>query len=191
MRSNLSNEGLNSKLGKNLAMRYSFCFVCLVILSACQRQGDQSQSHQTETSQVNYGVEQNPPQANIASLTATEVQNLIALQDRIVQQPDEIAFRRELGEKAIHAQAGVVWTVGRARLPGGASAGAVAKSQAEVAARIDAGRWAAYLLEWRQNDYATNFGSIQAKVPGNEVVNTSCTDSTCVVLVKTLLRNFP
>ena len=163
----------------------SLASLMLLSLSACTQQGEQSPPRQSETSQINYGVEKNPPQASIPPPSAAEVEVLIGMQDRIRQQPNEISLRRELGEKAIQEQARVVWTVGRAKLPGGAAAGAVAKSQAELAARIDAGRWAAYLLQWRGNDYATDFGSLQGRAPASEVAGVSYSDSSCVVLLKT------
>lgn len=126
-------------------------------------------------------------QAEARVPSETEVQALLALQVRIMQQPQELALRRELGQKAVDANAGVAWSIGRAKISSTAASPNIAQSQAELAARIDASRWAAYLLAWHKNDYATNFGAIQGQVPAGEVVSKVVTDSTCVVVMKTNL----
>src|SRR5262245_24365883 len=131
-------------------MRTSICFwgaICLVF-SACRNQSENSQPRQAETAGANYKVEQNQPQANVIVPSRAEAEAISAMQDRVAQLPEEKAVRRELGTKAIDVAAGVLWTVGHAKLPGGAAAGGVARSRAELAARLDASRWAAYLLEW-------------------------------------------
>jgi hypothetical protein len=64
----------------------------------------------------------------------------------------------------------------------------VALRQAEMAATLDASRWAAYLLEWRKTDYATKFGSLKASVPGATVVRKATNDSLCVVLARVPLQ---
>lgn len=125
---------------------------------------------------------------NAAMQSEFEVQELMALQDQIMKNPEEIALRRALGEKAIVVEAGVVWSIGRGKISMPARPLNVAQSQAELAARIDAARWAAYLLDWHKNGYATAFGELKAQVQGGEVLNKILTDSTCVVLVKTPLH---
>jgi hypothetical protein len=171
-------------------MRFNICLWGLmgIILNACQSQSEHSQPRQPETEGANYTVEQTQPQPNVVIPSVAEVQEIRALQDRVAQRPEEIAVRRELGGKAISVADDIVWTVGHAKLPGGSAAGGVARSQAELAARLDASRWAAYLLQWHKTDYAANYGSIHARVSGSEVVNTSYTDSTCVVLLKSALK---
>ncbi|MGH7494211.1 MAG: hypothetical protein ACREOO_17710 [bacterium] len=162
----------------------AMCFV----FCACRSQGESSPPRQNQTEGTNYTVERNEAQANVVVPSLAEAQAIRALQDRVAQRPEEIAIRRELGAKAIDLAAGVLWTVGHAKLPGGAAAGGVVRSQAELAARLDASRWAAYLLQWHKTDYAANYGSVQARVGATEVVNTSYTDSTCVVLLKCALE---
>ncbi len=171
-------------------MRFFFYLIGLagMMLHACQNQSEQSPSREVEAGQANYSVEQNQPQSKVDHPSAAEIQTLIALQERVVHQPGEISARRDLGEKAINASAKAIWTVGRATLAREAPAGAVARSQAELAARLDASRWAAYLLEWQKNNFATNFGAIQGQIPASEVINTSYTDSSCVVVLKTSLQ---
>jgi len=116
-----------------------------------------------------------------------EAQAIWQLQEKVMQQPQEIAARRELGARAIDAAAGTLWTVGRGRIPTGESMIALAQAKARQAALMDATRWAAYLLEWQKNDYATAFGSLQGAVPNGVIVRETMTDSLCIVLVKTTL----
>jgi len=120
--------------------------------------------------------------------SVTEVDSLSTLQQQIMQQPDNAALRRELGRRAIDAGASVVWTVGKGRINPNATPANVAINQAKMAAAIDAGRWAAYLLEWHKTDYATNYGEIQAYIPGVKIVREAFNDSLCVVLVQVPLK---
>lgn len=114
-------------------------------------------------------------------------QALLALEEKIMQQPEGAALRREFGAQAIDAAAGVIWTVGRGKIPPGESIAALAQNKARQAALLDASRWAAYVLEWQKNDYATAFGALHGEVPNGIIVNETFSDSMCVVLVKTSL----
>jgi hypothetical protein len=118
----------------------------------------------------------------------SEADSLLQLQQQIMLQPDNVSLRRELGQRAIDANAGVVWVVGKGRLKPNASGSNVAASQAKMAATLDASRWAAYLIEWQKTDYAMNFGAIQASVPGVKVVRESVNDSLCIVLAQVPLK---
>jgi hypothetical protein len=121
-------------------------------------------------------------------LTESEADSLLQLQQQIMQQPNEVALRRELGRRAIDANAGVIWVVGKGRINPKASTLNTALNQAKMAATLDAGRWAAYLREWQKTDYATDFGKIQASIPGVKVIRESMTDSLCVVLAQVSLQ---
>lgn len=165
-------------------------FIALLLafmLNACTRSANQ-QPRAPETGGAVSASETTETQAEARVPTAAEAQALLALQERIMQQPQEVALRRALGQKAIDANAGVVWSMGRAKISTVAASPNVAQSQAELAARIDASRWAAYLRAWHTSDYAADFGAIQMQVPGGEVVSKTVTDSICVVLLKTSLR---
>jgi hypothetical protein len=118
----------------------------------------------------------------------SEADSLLQLQQQIMQQPDDAALRRELGRRAIDANAGIVWGVGKGRINPKASIPNSAANQAKLAATLDAGRWAAYLIEWRKTDYATKFGALQANLPGVKVVRESFTDSLCIVLAQVPLK---
>jgi hypothetical protein len=117
-----------------------------------------------------------------------EADSLLQLQQQIMQQPNEVALRRELGRRAIDANAGAIWVVGKGRVNPKASTPNAAANQAKLAAAIDAGRWAAYLIEWHKTDYATNFGEVHANIPGVKIVRESFNDSLCVVLAQAPLK---
>ncbi|MGH7450328.1 MAG: hypothetical protein ACRENG_03215 [bacterium] len=124
----------------------------------------------------------------VRELSEAEADTLLQLEQQIMQQPENEALRRELGRRSIDANSGVIWVVGKGRVNPQASIPSVALSQAEMAATLDANRWAAYLLEWRKTDYATKFGSLQASVPGATVVRKATNDSLCVVLARVPLQ---
>jgi hypothetical protein len=134
---------------------------------------------------LNAGVAAGQP-ARVPS--ESEADSLLLLQQQIMLQPDNVGLRRELGQRAIDANAGVAWVVGKGRLKPNASNSNVAASQAKMAATLDASRWAAYLFEWQKTDYAMNFGTIQASVPGVKVVRESVNDSLCIVLAQVPLK---
>lgn len=115
-------------------------------------------------------------------------QALLALEEKIMRQPEDAALRREFGAQAIDAAAGVIWTIGRGKIPPGESIAAIAQNKAKQAALLDASRWAAYVLEWQKHDYATAFGALRGEVPNSTIVNETFSDSMCVVLVKTSLK---
>jgi hypothetical protein len=117
-----------------------------------------------------------------------EADTLLQLEQQIMQQPENVELRRELGRRAMDINSGVIWTVGKGRVNPQASTPSVAFSQAEMAATLDASRWAAYLLEWQKTDYATKFGSLQGSVPGATVVRKVTNDSLCVALVRVPLQ---
>ena len=165
-----------------------FSITAFMVVTACRQEPDSAAPRQPETSGAASVAEATPSQPSPRIPTEEEMQTLLVLQDRVKLEPDDLALRQELVQKAVDLEAKVVWSVGRAQLLPQAQSSAVAKSQAELAGRIEAARWAAHLLEWHRNGYATAFGSIHAHVPGNSIVNTIVTDSTCIVLVKTALE---
>lgn len=159
----------------------------VVIYSSCAQQGEQ-QPREPESSGALSASENAAMQTDLRVPSEFEVQELLALQDQIMKNPEEIALRRALGEKAIVVEAGVVWSIGRGKISLSARPLNVAQSQAELAARIDAARWAAYLSTWHKSDFGTPFGAMKAEVSGGEVVKKILTDSTCTVLLKTPLE---
>ncbi|MCI0692083.1 hypothetical protein L0337_08780 [candidate division KSB1 bacterium] len=174
-------------------MRSSFLLLILLVSLTCwtcqaNREKDQPQAADS------IGAAKISAQAGavggevVRELSEAEADTLLQLEQQIMQQPENEALRRELGRRAIDANSGVIWAVGKGRVNPQASSPSVALSQAEMAATLDASRWAAYLLEWRKTDYATKFGSLQASVPGATVVRKATNDSLCVVLARVPLQ---
>jgi len=158
-------------------------FLVLLAVISCQQEPEQGQLRQPENTGAIPAIEEGQSQPVERIPTDQEILNLFALEDRILQQPDDRALRRALGEAAADVQAGIIWTAGRAKIKAGAPSPAIARSFAEQAAFVDASRWAAYILEWLENDYATEFGKIQGRVPGGKIVKSAATDSSVVVVV--------
>jgi len=148
-------------------------------------QADSTGSLQVTETALNAGAVPGQP-ARV--LTESEADSLLQLQQQIMQQPHAITLRHALGRRAIDANAGVIWVVGKGRINPKAATLSTALNQAKMAATLDAGRWAAYLLEWHKTDYAADFGKIQARVPGVKVVRESMTDSLYLVLAQVSLR---
>lgn len=161
--------------------------LAVCIFFACAERAQQ-QPREPESGGALSASESTAIQSEVRVLSEAKRQELLALQDRIVKNPEDITHRRALGEKAIEAETGVIWTVGRGKIPVSAASPHVAQSQAELAARIDAARWAAYLSEWRKNGFATPFGALNAQASGGEIVSKIMSDSICVVLLKTALQ---
>jgi hypothetical protein len=148
-------------------------------------QADSTGSLQATETALNAGA---VPGQTARVLTESEADSLLQLQQQIMQQPDAVTLRRELGRRAIDTTAGVIWVVGKGRINPKATTLNTALNQAKMAATLDAGRWAAYLREWQKTDYAADFGKIQASVPGIKVVRESMTDSLCIVLAQVSLQ---
>lgn len=162
-------------------------------LWACNDSHKPEQPAETESTGSLRAPEQTPnagmtvePAGRVPS--ESEADSLLQLQQQIMQQPENPILRRELGRRAIEVNAGVVWVVGKGRINPKAPTLNTALNQARQAATLDAGRWAAYLLEWHKTDYAASFGKIQANLPGLKVVREAINDSLCVVLAQAPLK---
>jgi hypothetical protein len=171
-------------LGKGMMKQISLLLAALTVWGwACRNQADRGQPGEAtfvgSAQQPEGGVSES---IQVPSEAASDT--LLQLQRQIMQQPENAALRRELGHRAIDEQSGVIWAVGIGKVNPQASSPSVAQSQAEQAALADASRWAAYLIEWRKTDYATNFGTLQGNVPGVQLVRKAVTDSLCIVLAQ-------
>jgi hypothetical protein len=163
----------------------------LLGLGACQSDGEREQPEDAGSAgAANFSEHAGATTIDgpVREPSEAEADSLLQLEQQIIQQPENVVLRRELGRRAIDAKAAVIWTVGRGRVNPQASSLGVALSQAEMAATLDASRWTAYLIEWQKNDYATKFGSLQARVPVATVVRKSTNDSLCVVLARAPLQ---
>lgn len=170
-------------------------FVIVAGLTACNsgsQQGQPASGNSSGSLQMSETVSSIDSAAAVASATRmlneNEVDSLWQLQQKIMQQPSDIALRRELGRRAIDAAAGIIWAVGQGRINPKTTTPNVALNQAKMAATLDASRWAAYLLEWQKTDYAADFGKIETRVPGIKVVRESTNDSLFIVLAQAQIR---
>lgn len=167
--------------------RPHFAALVVIGLAACNNGSQQSQPAPAGSSgslQIAEATSNTDSAATMRVLSESEADSLLQLQQKIMQQPNDIALRRELGRRAIDANAGIIWAVGKGWINPNATTPNVALNQAKLAATLDAARWAAYLLEWQNSDYAADFGKIQARVPGVKVVREAMTDSVCIVLAQ-------
>src|SRR5574341_2000836 len=165
--------------------------VILVGIWACQDSTKKSQPEEAGAAGTANVSEQTFIAAASDSANApseAEADLLWQLEQQIMQQPENSELRRELGRQAIDASAGVIWTVGQGRVNPRVTNPSVAANQAEMAAKIDASRWAAYLIEWQKTDYAVPFGSLYSNLPGALVVRKKTYDSLCVVLTSVSLK---
>lgn len=168
-------------------MKSSFLIVAASLtLSACQS-GNTPREPESQSEGAISVAEGSQAGAEARVPDEAARQTLLTLEEKIMRQPENAALRREFGAQAIDAAAGVIWTVGRGKVPPDESIAALAQNKARQAALLDASRWAAYVLEWQRNDYATAFGSLRGEVPNSTIVNETFSDSMCVVLVKTSL----
>jgi len=175
-------------------MRVNFIIILLAVgcgIWSCQDEPQQGKPADTggalnvSEQTLNAGVTGSQP-ARIP--TESEADSLLQLQQQIMQQPDNVALRRELGRRALDANAGIVWVVGKGRINPKASTPNTALNQAQMAATLDASRWAVYLIEWHKTDYAARFGAVQGGLVGVKVIRASTNDSLCIVLAQAPLQ---
>jgi hypothetical protein len=115
-----------------------------------------------------------PNKAAAGTLKPEEAEKLSAvlldLQDKIRQNPTDVDLRTGYLENSVNERAGLMRASGLGKPPLNASSGLIARQASERAAYLDACRWIAYLREWRKNPSAPDFGTIQANIPGAEIV---------------------
>ena len=172
-------------------MKWHFAPFFIIWILACQDGSRKGQPEEAGTAGTASVSEQTVAAAVGDSArvpTEAAADSLLLLEQQIMLQPDNIELRRELGRRALDAGAGVIWTVGQGRVNPKATNPSVAANQAEMAARLDASRWAAYLLEWEKTDYTASFGSLQSNLPGVTMVRKKTYDSLCVVLARVALK---
>lgn len=173
-------------------MKLNFAsFFIIIWIWACQdgtRKGQPEEAGTAGTASVSEQTVTATASDSARVPSEAEADSLWQLEQQIMQQPENTEFRRELGRRAIDARAGVIWTVGQGRVNPKTTNPSVAANQAEMAAKLDASRWAAYLIEWQKTDYAAPFGSLQSNLPGAAVVRKKTYDSLCVVLARVSLK---
>jgi hypothetical protein len=128
----------------------------------------------------------------LAQLDTPEIslEKLLPLQEKIMQQPDSIAFRRELVAASVNIAQKTLRAAGVGLVPENAENTAIAQQAAERAAYLDACRWAAYILKWQKSPDSPAFGEIQGNIPGAQILHKTVTeDGKSVVLVEIALEN--
>ena len=129
--------------------------------------------------------------AAVSTLKPEEAEKLSAvlldLQDQIRQNPTDVDLRTAYLEKSVDERAGLMRASGLGKPPVNASSELIARQAAERAAYLDACRWIAYLREWRKNPSIPDFGTIQANIPGAEIVYRKTEDNESLVLVQVSL----
>jgi len=94
-----------------------------------------------------------------------KLSEIAQLQSAVQSSPNEIEARRKLVQAAVIPSRKILLAAGTGR-----TAPQQRAPLAERAAILDAYRWAAYILRWRDNPAVPEFGSIQATVSGGQVI---------------------
>jgi len=110
--------------------------------------------------------------------------DLLDLQEKIRQQPQDIALRRQLVEAAVDGNTQKYFAAGLGKVPVESPSSAMASQGAERAAFIDGCRWIAYLQAWEKNPETPEFGAIQGQVPPAKIIYKHTTPDQVVVLVE-------
>lgn len=111
-------------------------------------------------------------------------QKIDRLQEQIRTEPSNVELRHGLVETAVDSAARVVWAAGRGLVPPDARSRAIGLQAAQRAATVDAYRWLAFLLRWRQDYHAPDFGSLEGTVPGAVTVHCDTSGNEVRVLVQ-------
>lgn len=106
------------------------------------------------------------------------------LQEQIRTEPDNAELRRALVRVAVDTVAHVVWASGKGLVPPGAVSRPVGLQAAQRAALVDAYRWLALVLRWKQDYRTPDFGSVQGTLPGAVTVHCDTSGDQVRVLVQ-------
>jgi len=109
---------------------------------------------------------------------------LLDLQTQIREHPSDVELRKLYLAKSIDSQTGAIRTAGIGLPPQNSPSALISQQAAERAALMDAGRWIAYILEWRQHIDSPDFGSISGDIPGTKIIYKNLTPDTVEVLVQ-------
>ncbi len=137
------------------------------------------------------------PETNIQTQTQTQIESpeqslekLLPLQEKIVQQPENVEFRKELVTAAMDVSHKTMRAAGTGLYPQDASNTAIARQSAERAAYLDACRWAAYMLKWKDTPESPAFGEIEGDIPGAKLLlKKTEDDGKTIALVEISLEN--
>ncbi|MDW7680822.1 MAG: hypothetical protein SCK70_09670 [bacterium] len=97
-------------------------------------------------------------------------QMISAITDSLLQNPTDIALRRQLVSAGYDTLWETIFAVGFGKSSDKATTGAVDQKFIEQAATADAYRWAAYIKFWHQDASDPEFGSISTNISGGRIV---------------------
>ncbi|MCR4440274.1 MAG: hypothetical protein QHJ34_15585 [bacterium] len=126
--------------------------------------------------------------ASFKSDYAALFQQIGELQERVRANPADPELRRELVIAAVDTAGRRLWATGRGLAPSGAASRPAALQAAERAALTDAYRWVALLLKWKDDYRTPDFGSVEATVPGVQIVHRDTSGNEVRLLVEAPLR---
>jgi len=167
---------LNQIIQRQVWIKTSFLFFIVFILTiACTREEE---------------VKELRPETNLQTQTQIEspeqsLEKLLPLQEKIVQQPENVEFRRELVTAGMDVSHKTMRAAGIGLYPEDASNTAIAQQAAERAAYLDACRWVAYMLKWKDTPESPVFGEIKGEIPGAKLLLKKTTeDGKTIALVE-------
>ncbi len=134
----------------------------LFLFSSCEQQ-EQEKELRPDTN-MGSTVTQNIVQADQI------LPQLIQLQEKIVQNPKDVELRKEFLAQAFDKNRQVLYTAGAGKFPPEAANSAMARQSAERAAFIDACRWGAYALKWKDNPATPDYGEIKGDLPNARIL---------------------
>jgi hypothetical protein len=152
-------QGKNAKPGVMIGSL--FIFVAFCTLMSC---GKKQQVRELQPNEAAVGTLKPEEAAKLCT-------DLFDLQNKIRTNPTDVDLRRAYLEKSVDERTGLMRASGFGKPPLNASSELIARQAAEHAAYIDACRWIGYLREWRKNPAVPDFGTIQAIIPGAEIVH--------------------
>ncbi|MBN2413540.1 hypothetical protein JXQ31_17820 [candidate division KSB1 bacterium] len=155
-------------------------FVVFILTISCTREEEVKELRPESNVQIQTQVE-SPEQS---------LEKLLPLQGKIIQQPENVEYRKELITAAVDVSHKTIRAAGTGLYPEDASNSAIGRQSAERAAYLDACRWTAYLLKWKENPESPAFGEISGEIPGAKLLLKKTTDDgKSVALVEISLEN--
>ena len=159
----------------------NIAFTCLIAMAAILSCAKEEQSGQISPSKNAHSIIQ-------SSDAKTLMTNLLNQQDAIINSPADASLRKKLLETSVDETRQVARAAGQGKPSGEALTAGAARQAAERAAFVDACRWLAYILEWRDHIEKPDYGKIEKQLPGAQTVYTDASNDTMTfVLVETNL----
>jgi len=157
-------------------------FLALIFAVSCTRDEEVKELRPDINGKTKTETQIAPPEQSL--------EKLLPLQEKITQQPENVGFRKELVAAAVDESRKTIRAAGTGLMPEEASNTAIARQSAERAAYLDACRWVAYMLKWKENPESPAFGEIEGDIPGATLLLKKTTaDGKSIALVEISLEN--